>query len=75
MPRVPRVGADRIVRALRKGSFVDYRQKGSHLTLVHTETGRNVTVPMHGGVLSVGLVHTIIKQAGLTVEEFIELLR
>jgi predicted RNA binding protein YcfA (HicA-like mRNA interferase family) len=41
----------------------------------HPETGRNVTVPIHGETLSVGIVHSTIKQAGLSVEEFTRLLK
>lgn len=33
-----------------------------------------MTVPMHGGTLEIGLRHSILRQAGLTVEEFIALL-
>jgi predicted RNA binding protein YcfA (HicA-like mRNA interferase family) len=41
----------------------------------YPETRRNVTVPIHKQALSVGLLHSIIKQAGLTVEEFERLLK
>jgi len=74
MPRLARVSPDKMARALRRAGYEDYRQKGSHLTLQHPVTRRNVTVPMHGRVLSVGLTHTILKQAGLTPEEFADLL-
>jgi predicted RNA binding protein YcfA (HicA-like mRNA interferase family) len=75
VPRLPRLRPDRVARALRKAGFVDYRQRGSHLTMLHPDTGRNVTVPMHGQVLSVGLTHSILKQAGLSVGEFLKLLK
>lgn len=75
MPRLPRPKPERVVRALKRAGFVDYRQKGSHRTMHHPETGRNVTVPIHGQALSVGLLHSIIKQAGLTVEAFERLLK
>ena len=47
MPKLPRPKPERVVRALRRAGFVDYRQKGSHRTMHHPETGRNVTVPIH----------------------------
>jgi predicted RNA binding protein YcfA (HicA-like mRNA interferase family) len=63
-----------LVKALLRVGFVGLYQRGSHLHLLHPETGRRTVVPMHGGSLKVGLVHRILKQAGLTVEDLIRLL-
>jgi len=75
MPKLPRVNAREVVNALHRGGFVDDRQKGSHLTVVHPERGCRVVVPMHPGDLTTGLLHDMLKQAGLTVEEFGHLLK
>jgi predicted RNA binding protein YcfA (HicA-like mRNA interferase family) len=74
MPKLPRVTSRKLVRALQRAGYEPYRQRGSHLHLSRPGTGWVVTVPMHGGVLSVGLVADIIQQAGLTVDEFRKLL-
>jgi len=74
MPKLPRVSPAELVRALRRAGFEDYRQKGSHLTLFHPGTRRNVTVPMHSRDLSAGITHAIITRAGLSVDEFRQLL-
>lgn len=63
-------GAD-IVKALRRHGFHPVRQKGSHIQMVKDE--RRVTVPAHGFV-AVGTLQNILRQAGLTVDEFIETL-
>lgn len=75
MPRIPRVTPQEMVRALGRIGFREDRKKGSHLTLLHATAGRRTTVSMHGGTLKVGTIHAILRQAGLTVEEFVELLK
>jgi predicted RNA binding protein YcfA (HicA-like mRNA interferase family) len=64
-----------VVRALHRAGFVDDRQSGSHLTLLHPGTGRRAVVPMHSRDLRVGTLASILREAGLSVEEFVELLR
>jgi len=75
VPRLPRVSPANLLRALRKAGFLDDRQKGSHITLRHPQTGRRTVIPMHGQTLSVGLLSAIIKQAGLTPDELRALLQ
>ena len=74
MPKTPRITAQKLVRALKRAGFVEDHQTGSHLILVQPRTGRMAVVPMHHGVLPVGLVHDILEQAGLTLEDLIRLL-
>ena len=62
-----------MVAALKKAGFVAKRQKGSHVVLVSPDSGRRVVVPLHGRDLSVGITRDIIKQAGLSVDEFRQL--
>lgn len=70
MPRLPRITGPELVRALKKMGFVEHRQKGSHLTLKHLDTGRRVVVPIHvGKTLALGTLKAILKQAGISVEE------
>lgn len=76
MRRLPQVTGERVIRALKKIGFFIHHQKGSHVTLRHKEdkTKRTV-VPVHKGkTLGKGLLLDIIKDAGLTVDEFKELL-
>jgi predicted RNA binding protein YcfA (HicA-like mRNA interferase family) len=64
-----------IIRALRKCGFVVVRQKGSHIRL-HKETPGGLlklTVPTHKPVKR-GTLRQIIKDAGLTLEGFLEFL-
>jgi predicted RNA binding protein YcfA (HicA-like mRNA interferase family) len=74
MSRLPALTARQVVQALRRAGFVADRQRGSHLFLFHEGRRQSTVVPMHGGDLKRGLLKGIIKQAGLTEEEFRELL-
>jgi predicted RNA binding protein YcfA (HicA-like mRNA interferase family) len=65
-----------MVRALRRAGYGRFTQEGSHQTLRHRDTGRKVTVPMHAGRdLKPGIVRSILRQVGLSAEEFRGLLR
>jgi mRNA interferase HicA len=74
MSRLPTLKPRELVAALKKDGFIELHQKGSHLHLWHPSKERMTTVPMHPGDVHRGLVNAIIKQAGLSVEEFIDLL-
>jgi predicted RNA binding protein YcfA (HicA-like mRNA interferase family) len=75
MTKLPTVSGERVVRALKRAGFVELRQKGSHAS-PEKRVGENVfrtVVPMHSS-LAKGTLADIFKQAGLTVDEFRELL-
>jgi predicted RNA binding protein YcfA (HicA-like mRNA interferase family) len=76
MSRAPRVTAREALRALQRDGWTVRRQsRGSHVQSTHpTKLGR-VTVPMHAGViLQPKTLTTILRQAGLTLDEFRKLL-
>ncbi len=63
-----------IVRKLRKAGFTFDRQaKGSHEIWWNPETRKRTTVPNHPGSLPEGTVRAIIKQADLSVDQFLSL--
>ena len=73
--RLPTVTARHVIRALERGGFVLHRVKGAHHHFIHPEDPRLlVVVPYHVGDLKRPVVRSVIKQAGLTVEEFLDLL-
>jgi predicted RNA binding protein YcfA (HicA-like mRNA interferase family) len=76
MPSMPRVTAREIERALlRDGWYAVGTGGGSHRQYRHeTKLGR-VTLPFHAGQIIVPkTLSTILQQAGLTVEQFRQLL-
>lgn len=73
--QLPNLKAREVVRALTRAGFISHHQTGSHLVMKHPETGNRTIVPQHNReTLGKGLLTEIIDQAGLTIEEFIELL-
>ena len=74
--RLPSLKARDVIRALENAGFSVTRTSGSHHRLVHNlDPARQTTVPVHGGKdLNRKLVVTILKQAGLTLDEFLDLL-
>jgi predicted RNA binding protein YcfA (HicA-like mRNA interferase family) len=75
MPKLPSVSGERVVRALKRAGFIELRQKGSHMSLEKRTPDRTfkTVVPMHGE-LAKGTLSDILKQSGLSLEEFLELL-
>ncbi|TYQ26564.1 type II toxin-antitoxin system HicA family toxin [Pseudanabaena sp. UWO310] len=73
-PRLPRVNANEVIRVLEKIGFVLTRQSGSH-KIYKNDEGRRATVAYHGStILKPKTLKSILNDANLTVEEFIELL-
>lgn len=63
-----------VVRKLRQAGFVFDRQaKGSHEIWRHPASRARTTVPNHPGELPEGTVRAIVRAAGLTVDEFLDL--
>jgi predicted RNA binding protein YcfA (HicA-like mRNA interferase family) len=72
--RLPRVRAIDVLRALKRAGWYEIRQSGSHVRLRHDERPEDLTIAMHGGDVPTGTLRAIIRQAGLTIAEFQELL-
>ena len=74
MYKLPRISGGEVIKILSKTGFMLARQKGSHVILKkETETGTKTTVvPLHREI-DRGTLLEIIRQAGLTKEEFLEL--
>jgi predicted RNA binding protein YcfA (HicA-like mRNA interferase family) len=76
MSKMPSVNPDDCIKALQKAGFYVSRQKGSHVQMRRNEPqpARTVPVPVSKKPLPRGTLRSIIRQAGLTVEEFTALL-
>ena len=73
MSRLPRISGRACVKALGKVGFYLKRQHGSHLILRRDNPFAQVVVPNHKE-LDRGTLRSIIRQAGLGVDEFVRLL-
>ena len=75
MPGLPRVSGREAARAFASVGYEIVRQRGSHLRLRHPTNARlPLTVPDHAE-LKTGLLRALVRDAGMTVEDFIEALR
>jgi predicted RNA binding protein YcfA (HicA-like mRNA interferase family) len=75
MPKLPRVTGKEAIRAFEKAGFVLSHIEGSHHVLKRAGHPYHLTIPVHSGKpIGCGLLLRLIKNAGLTKEQFIELL-
>jgi predicted RNA binding protein YcfA (HicA-like mRNA interferase family) len=74
--KLPALDGRRVVRALTRAGFVIDRVVGNHHVMVFPgDAKRTVVVPVHSGRdLKPGTLRAIIRQAGLSLEEFNALL-
>ena len=70
MPSLPVLSGSQVVNILQQLGFVLIRQKGSHIILRRDSQG--CVVPNHRE-LKVGTLSGVLKQAGVSVEEFIKI--
>lgn len=73
MSKLPVVSGKECIKALEKAGFYFKRQEGSHVTLRRNEPFCQVVVPLHKE-LDRGTLRAIIRQSGLSVDEFVNLL-
>jgi predicted RNA binding protein YcfA (HicA-like mRNA interferase family) len=73
MTKLPVISGQECVNVLSKIGFEVVRQRGSHMILRRDEPFGRVSVPNHKEIPR-GTLRTIIRDAGLTVEEFVGLL-
>ena len=77
MTKLPILSSKQVIKALRKADFIDApkRGKGSHIAMVKRSHGdtRLVIIPDRK-TLPRGTLRGILEQAGLTREEFLDLI-
>ena len=75
MPPLAGISGKRALKAFQKLGYQVIRQNGSHVRLKHPDSNNflPLTLPMHRE-LKVGLLASALKDAKLTVEQFLELL-
>ena len=72
MSRLPACSGPDAVKAFGKIGYSADHQTGSHIILRHP-SGRRLTIPNHRE-LAKGTLRALIREAGLTKEQFVELL-
>lgn len=69
MPELPRISGNEAIKVFIKLGFYEARQKGSHVVMRRQDKG--CVIPRHKE-LALGTLRSTIRQAGITVEEFVE---
>jgi predicted RNA binding protein YcfA (HicA-like mRNA interferase family) len=72
VPELPRISGDEAIKILKKLGFHEVRQKGSHVVL--RRDGKGCVIPRHKE-LAVGTLRGALRQAEVSVEEFIAALK
>ncbi|MBI4289513.1 MAG: type II toxin-antitoxin system HicA family toxin [Chloroflexi bacterium] len=72
--RLPAAKPRQVVRALEKAGWYVHRQKGSHVIMHKPGSHNLVVIPMHTSDMPKGTLNSILDDAGLSVDEFTELL-
>ena len=72
MTKLPRLSGRDCVKALTKAGFSIVRQHGSHIILRRNDPFAQVVVPDHKE-LDRGTLRAIVRQAGLSTDEFTRL--
>ncbi len=73
MSKLPNLSGRDCIKALLKIGYFVRRQEGSHIILRRTNPFRQVVVPDHKE-LDRGTLRAIIRQAGISIDQFLELL-
>ncbi len=73
MARLPVVSGAKAVRAFGRAGWRHARQKGSHVVLIRPGHIASLSVPQHRE-LAPGTLRALIRAAGMTIEEFADLL-
>lgn len=73
MGRLGNISGKEAAKAFERAGWEPIGQVGSHLVMVKAGAWVNLSIPQHKE-LSTGTLRALIRNAGLTVEEFLDLL-
>lgn len=75
MPKLPRIKPTKVIKALKRANFCIDHVTGSHYILYKDDKSWPVSVPRHNKDLKAGTLRNILRQAKLSVGEFIKYLK
>lgn len=75
MPKLPTLSSEKTIKCFEKLGYEIVRQKGSHIRLHHKfdRSKKPLTIPEHK-IIGRGLLRKLIRDADISVDEFIEIL-
>ena len=72
MPKLPVVSGKECIRRFQQAGWRQVRQRGSHVVMLKTGEIASLSIPLHRE-LAPGTLRSLIRAAGMTVEEFVNL--
>jgi predicted RNA binding protein YcfA (HicA-like mRNA interferase family) len=72
--RLTPISSQKLIKILAKIGYLPVRQKGSHLILENAELNKITVIPIHNKPLGIGLLSMILKEVGLSRDEYFKLL-
>jgi predicted RNA binding protein YcfA (HicA-like mRNA interferase family) len=73
MPKLPVVSGEKTVQAFQRAGWRKDRQRGSHVVMLKPGEFASLSIPQHRE-LAPGTLRSLIRAAGMTIEEFLQLL-
>jgi len=75
LPKIQPLSPHKLIKVLQKAGFRIIRQKGSHVIMMNDRNIR-IVIPVHPGKnVKPGLIRAIIKEAGLSRQDFLRLIK
>lgn len=71
MARLPVISGAEAIKAFHRTGWRAVRQSGSHVVMIKEAEDATLSIPLHRE-LKRGLLRKLIRDAGLTVDEFVE---
>ena len=60
---------NKLIKKLKKLGFVEDHQTGSHIVMYDPKTKRRATIPYHLKDIKKGTLHSLLKEAGVSLKE------
>jgi len=75
LPKIRPLSSHKLIKILQRAGFKIIRQKGSHVIMMNDKNIR-IVIPVHPGEdVKAGLIRAVIKEAGLSRQDFLNFLR
>lgn len=71
MPKIPVLKPRQVIKKFEKLGFIKDRQSGSHVILYRQKDKKRAVIPLHIKDLAKGTLRAILRQTGISEEEFI----
>jgi predicted RNA binding protein YcfA (HicA-like mRNA interferase family) len=75
MPRLPAVRPREVIRFLEHKGFILDHTSGSHFIYFHPTSKRRAVVPRHNRDIPKGTLHSLLREAGFSRDEWISFLQ